>query len=428
MCTTVLAGCGATADGSLIVARSADNSAMKAQRLLYHPAAKRQKGRYSSAARGGCNNFTWPLPRDAFAFTTAPFWKTGLHGATGFNSQGVGLSGTETLFARDEALAHDPYVAGTGVTEDDIPDVILPEATSARHGAQLLGAIIESAGCGEGFGVAFVDAREIWWLETGSGHQWMAARLPSDRAFAAANQGRLQAYDPVDLENYMASPGLVSYAIEHGLWNPEAQPAFNFALAYHRNDERDAAFNTPRVHAILERLLPGFSLDLSATWDFPVFARPASPVTVAGVKAMLRDHYQCSRLAAHDPYADPAPDEPLRPVSVFRTYESHIMQVRPRLPKAIGCVTYIAFGMADLSCYVPFYQGVKDFPAAVQAGTDEADDKSAYWAFRKVQTLAMTDYPRLAPVVQAAYAGFESRCEVKMAAIEKRYLKLLKGA
>ena len=102
-------------------------------------------------------------------------------------------------------------------------------------------------------------------------------------------------------------------------------------------------------------------------------------------------------------------DEPYRPVSVFRTYESHVMQVRPWLPRAIGEVTYLAMGMADLSVYFPVYSGVSAYPEHFGMGTDKADDKSLYWKFRKLQTLVMTDYPTLAPVVKKAYAEFEKR-------------------
>ena len=46
-------------------------------------------------------------------------------------------------------------------------EVILPRARSAREGAQILGHVVETKGAGEGFGVAFVDAKELWYLETG---------------------------------------------------------------------------------------------------------------------------------------------------------------------------------------------------------------------------------------------------------------------
>ena len=40
-CTTLLAGSDATTDGSLIIARSADSNALKAQHFVIHPAKKK---------------------------------------------------------------------------------------------------------------------------------------------------------------------------------------------------------------------------------------------------------------------------------------------------------------------------------------------------------------------------------------------------
>ena len=93
-CTTLLAGSEATNDGSLIIARSADSSALKAQHFVIHPAKKNQSGIYSTKEHNGANNFTYPLPKNSLRYTTVPNWKTQLHGATGFNELGVGVSGT----------------------------------------------------------------------------------------------------------------------------------------------------------------------------------------------------------------------------------------------------------------------------------------------------------------------------------------------
>lgn len=160
-CTTLLVGSGATSDGSLIIGRNADSNALKAQHMVVHPAKTNQKGMYRTADHHGANNFEYPLPKNSLRYTTVPNWKTGVHGATGFNSAGVGVSGTESIFARDDALKLDPYVEKTGITEDDIMEVILPRARSAREGAQILGHVVETKGAGEGFGVAFVDAKEL---------------------------------------------------------------------------------------------------------------------------------------------------------------------------------------------------------------------------------------------------------------------------
>ena len=161
--------------------------------------------------------------------------------------------------------------------------------------------------------------------------------------------------------------------------------------------------------------------------NFPVYAKPEQKVTVDDLKAIMRNHYESGELKSHDPYTNGLRgDEEYRPISVFRTYESHIMQVRPWMPREIGSVIYLAMGMADLSVYVPFYHGLDAYPAHYGMGTNQADSQSLYWKYRKLQTLVMTDYPKLAPVVKKAYKKFEADTAVKQKAFEEDYLKIYK--
>lgn len=426
-CTTVLVGEGASADGSLFIARAADSSAMKAQHMVVHPAKDHPQGAmYRTADHQGATNFEYPQPAHAMRYTTVPNWKTQLHGAVGFNEAGVGISGTESIFARDDALKLDPYNEKTGITEDDILDVLLPRAKTAKEAVELLGSIVETIGAGEGFGVAFVDKDELWYLETGTGHQWMAQRLPKDKYFATGNQGRLQTFDPKS-PDFLGSKTLVSWAQEHGFYSPEKDGAFNFSKAYTRDDARDRTYNDPRVWQIQKMLNPSLEQAVDTGRSFPVFLAPEKKVTLDDLKAILRNHYEAGELQSHDPYTKGLRgDEPFRPISVFRTYESHVMQVRPWLPKAIGEVQYVAMGMADLSVYVPYYQGLSAYPAHYGMGTDKADDESLYWKYRKLQTLVMTDYPKLAPVVKKAYAEFEAQTAERQKAFEAEYLEKAK--
>lgn len=422
MCTTIVVGEKASVDGSFIVARSADSSSLKAQHFVIHPAKQGQTGTYSTKAHDGVNDFTYPLPENSLRYTTIPNWKTQLHGACGFNEAGLGLTGTESIFASDAALAVDPYVKETGITEDDIADVLLCRCRTAREGAALLGRIIETQGAGEGFGVAFVDQTDLWYLETGSGHQWFARRIPAETYFASGNQGRFQEYDPESADQ-MASPNLVEFAREKGLWDPERDGEFSFSKAYTRDDDRDRIYNDPRVWVMQKRLNPSLEQPVDAGRTFPVFLAPERKATLEDAKALMRDHYEGTE---HDMYGNGLRgEEPWRPISVFRTYEAHVMQVRPWLPKEIGEVIYVAMGMADLSVFIPFYAGLSEVPASWGRGTDQCDAESAYWKFRRVQTLAMTDYPKLAPVVREAYAKFEADTAVAQQRMEEEYLALL---
>ena len=369
-CTTLLVGNEASADGSMLVARSADSDALKAQHFVIHPAKQNQTGVYSTKAHNGANDFTWPLPKNSLRYTTVPNWKTQLHGATGFNELGVGVSGTESIFASPKALAADPYVEDKGITEDDIPDI-----------------------------------------------------LPNNQYFATGNQGRLQDYDPKN-PDMMASKNLIQFATEKGLYEPAKDGKFNFSKAYTRDDERDRTYNDPRVWTIQKEFNPSVNQDMAKGREFPVFMTPEKKMTLDDVKAVLRNHYEGT---SHDPYTNGLNGkEPWRPVSVFRTYEAHVMQVRPWLPKEIGETTYIGLGMADLTAFVPYYSGLKAYPANYTMGTDKADDQSIYWKYRKLQTLTMTDYPKLAPIVKKAYKAWEDKVAKEQKEVEAEYLKMAK--
>ncbi|HIF9405592.1 C69 family dipeptidase [Photobacterium damselae subsp. damselae] len=420
-CTTILVGNQATKDGSYIVARNEDYQATNAKNFVFHPAEKPQKEAFHSNA----NDFTYPAAKEALQYTSMSDFNTDgkSMGEAGFNSAGVGMSSTETIYNGAKALKVDPYVTKTGIGEDSIENVILPRIHSAKEGVELLGKIIETQGASEGFGVAFVDNDGIWYLETGSGHQWMAEKVPADKYFVSANQGRLQHYLPNN-PNYLASPTLVSFAEQHGLYQAVKGQPFDFHAAYSQDTPNDITYNYPRVWTLQHMYTQGLKTKIDQGKTFPVFLKPTHKLTVADVEQGLRNHYQGT---SHDPYANKNPKEPYRPVSVFRTQESHVLQVRPNLPKAIGEVEYMAYGMTSLSVYLPYYQGMTKVPHSITLGTDQADDQSANWKFRKLQTLAMMDWNNFAPIVQKAYQNFEQQTAQKQKEMEKQYLAIYKS-
>jgi dipeptidase len=103
-----------------------------------------------------------------------------------------------------------------------------------------------------------------------------------------------------------------------------------------------------------------------------------------------------------------------------------VLQVRPGLPRELGCVLFMAFGMADLSVFVPYYQGLDELPLNYRLGNAECDPLSAYWKYRRLQTLVMTNYDALAPRVKEAFADFEKRTEIRRRAMEAEYLEVVK--
>ena len=416
-CTTIIIGQEQTADGSMIVARSEDWDAMEAKN--YEIFEDTDNGPREFVAKD--SPFRCELPEKALGYSAlSPYNLHGHWGSAGFNTAGVGMSATESIFSNDEVLKHDPLVEN-GVAENSVFNITLPYVHTAREGVERLGMLIEKYGIAEGFGIGFVDSKEIWYLETACGHRWLACRMPKDQYFVTGNQSRFRTYDPNDKENYLASADLIEFAEKHGLYNP-AQGAFDFHEAYARDIKLDTTYNYPRVWGLQQFFSPEIKNDVTKN-TFLVFAKAAHKVTLTELRTAFRFHYDNTE---HDPYLNSNPQEPYRPVSIFRTTQTHLLQVRPELPQAIGCVNYVAMGMADLGVFLPLYQGITSYPEAYTKGNGESSDDSAYWKFRKIMVLGMTNYNKYAPIIKEAYAKFEAETDQRQREMEEEYLRIYK--
>ncbi len=417
-CTTIIVGQEMTGDGSLIYGRSEDYDAMRCKNWLVFKDT--DNGPEEFVAED--SPFRCPLPKKAMGYTALPDYQYHHEwGSAGFNSAGVGESSTETIFSSEKALKFDPYVEN-GLSENCTYNIVLPYIHSAREGVERLGKLIEQYGSAEGFGIGFIDDKEIWYLENACGHRWMACRMPKDKYFVTGNQSRFRHYDPNDKENYMASADLIEFAERNGLYDP-SKGEFDFHEAYAKDDINDTTYNYPRVWGLQKLFSPKLKNDVTRN-TFPVFAEAEKPIGINALRNAFRFHYDNTD---HDPYLHNNGKEPWRPVSIFRTTQTHMLQVRPWLPKEIGCITYVANGMADLGVFLPIYQGIRSFPEPYTIGNSHCDSHSAYWRFRKVMTLGMTNYNAYAPVIKETYARLEAENDQRQKEFEESYLGICKS-
>ena len=416
-CTTIIAGDKMTADGSFILSRSSDFDAMMAINFEIHEDT--HFGPEEFVAKD--SKFRCPLPKEALGYSALPDYQfPGEWGSAGFNTLGIGMSSTETIFSSQKALNVDPYV-NDGLAENCTYNIVLPYIHSAREGVERLGMLIEKYGSAEGFGIGFIDKKEIWYLENAGGHRYLACKMPRDRYFVTGNQSRYRDYDPKDKENFIASKDLIEFAEKNKLWNP-ADGKFDFHEAYTRDEKLDTTYNYPRVWGLQQMFSPSIKNDVTKN-TFPVYTVAEKPMTISDFRKAFRYHYDNTE---HDPYLHSNGKEPYRPVGIFRTTQTHLLQVRPNLPKEIGCVSYVAIGMSDLGVFLPLYQGVKSYPATYKMGNSHSDNKSAYWKFRKVMTLGMVNYNAYAPIIKEAYAKLEAENDQRQKEMETEYLKLYK--
>lgn len=409
-CTTIIVGKELMADGSMIAARSEDWDAMVAKNLEIFETTDDGPAEFVAKE----TPFRCQLPKHRIGYSAlSPYHLHGEWGSAGFNRAGVGMSATESIFSSEKALAHDPLVE-SGLGENCVFNIVLPYITSAREGVERLGALIEEHGIAEGFGISFVDEHEMWYLETASGHRWLATRIPDDKYFVSGNQSRFRDYDPEDKDNYLASADLIEFARDHQLYEGD----FDFHEAYARDEKLDTTYSYPRVWYLQKLFTPSREQDVTVN-DFPVFLEADRKLTLRDVMEAFRSHYNGTE---HDPYLHSNPKEKWRPISIFRTTQTHILQRRPNLPKEVAQVDYMCEGMAALGIFVPLYEGIRSYPEAWRIGAGVADSQSAYWRLRKVQTLGMVDYNRYAPIIQKRYRELEEEIEQREQEMLVEYL------
>ncbi|KAL4424341.1 hypothetical protein ABPG75_001642 [Micractinium tetrahymenae] len=430
-CTSLLFGRAASADGGVLLARSDDGSdaISDTNNLVWHPARDGP-----AVWRSNMNGLQVELPSPGLGFWSAPLFLANRSSGSntsnesvGINSAGVAMSATESFNNRREAVKADPYCKDAGLREDAPLSLVLPRATSSRHAAELLGGMLSKYGAGEAFGgVLMADAREAWHLELGSGHHWLARRVPDDAFFVTGNQGRFKVVDLSDTANVLHSPGLLQFAASAGLWDPASGRPFSFFDAFMTNNKGDQVYSQPRVRE-LQRLLNGTDSKGVGPGCEPEFLLPRQPLSVLDAMAVLRRHFDGSE---HDGYTNRDPLEPWRPVAVLRASQGHVVRLRPpgSLPDALSATVYIAMAMPALSPFVPIYKGLPPEalpPALAFRAGREADSISLVWKARRLQALVIQDWPRLAPNVTAALQEFEWEVvTILQPTLESRYAAL----
>lgn len=413
-CSSLIVGKGASADGSIIIARNEDyyiNNWNK--RMVVHPRREADKGEMLAFKNG----LKGPAPATLYRYTGLMDWNgdtaggDGLYEERGVNEFNVAISATNSAEVNERAKKADPLV-DEGVIEAAIPSLILPQAKTAREAAELLGRYVTEHGAGEGNGILLADPNEAWYLEIGSGHHWLAYRVPQDGYLMIANGLRLQGIDLTDSANVIASPGLAEFVTTHKLLDKVDVHRFNFAKAFGVTGDR---YNIDREWMGQHLLNPG-TVQKVRQDQYPLVMKPEKKITVADVARVLRADFKGTELAKLK--------DAERPMGVDRTIETHVIQLRSDMPKELAALTWQSFGSPAGAVLVPLYEGaMKDVPTVLRTGTASFDTQSAYWAFRANATLAQTNPAKYGPVLQ----GWQQKVEGGFLAQQQAVSTMLKG-
>ncbi len=382
-CTTLLVGKKASADGTILIARNEDYY-MEVDRKIFvvEPAVNKQGRIYKSENNGA----EFPLPAKAYRYTSLPAANAhsrnseGVYGEAGINEAGVALSSSESLYGNARVLAYDPLVSG-GIAEDAINDIVLPFINSAGEGVDYLGKLIAKFGSAEGNGILFADCNEAWYMEIPCGHHWVAVRIPDDCYAVAPNQVCIENIDFNNPNEYKWSKGIQEFVKKHNL-NPDKK-GFNFRHIFGTTNELDHIYNTPRAWYAQKVLNPEIEQSPTSN-DIPFLRKPSSLISIEDIEYILGSHYNETKF---DPLGfdnSNADKTRFRAISLSRTSESHILQMRPKSQKGLEGIKWLSLATPSFTPYIPFFTNVLDTPAAYKKMTKQVSTNNAYWLFKLV--------------------------------------------
>jgi dipeptidase len=447
-CTVVIVGKDASTDGSVMTTHTCDCGVCDWTFRLV-PAADHEPGAKRKIYH--INQFhTWP-PSQGLKWDIYKNDFTGLeipevshthayiHGMFGYmNDQQVAF-GESTIGCRDKMENPTPS-AKFDITMLTL--IGMERASTAREAIKIMGELGEKYGYGHtdsGEMLAVSDPDEVWifeimpvgplWTpESGTpGAVWCAQRVPDDHVSVCPNESRIGEINLDDPDQFMASPNVISFAVDQGFYNPDSGEPFNWKKAYSPSETSAAVSQGSRARMWRFYDLAAPSREFSPerpNMDFPFSVKPDEKLSVHDVMTITRDQFEGTPFdpaagVQGGPFANPnrlpygfeldgKRYNTARIIGVNRAEYVTVTQARDWLPDAIGGLVWLAFGAQDTSCFMPLYSGITEIPRSFEIGDHwQFNRDSARWAFDYVDFHTQVVYSHAIKDVRAAQKKWE---------------------
>jgi len=378
------------------------------------------------------------------------------HGMFGYMNDRQVAIGESTIGCRREMNNNTPS-ATFDITMLTL--LAMERAETAREAIRVMGTLAEKYGYGHtdtGEMLAVADPREAWIFEimpvgplwtpkSGKpGAIWCAQRVPDDEVSVCPNESRIGEIDLDNPDYFMASPNVISYAVEKGYYDPESGEPFNWKKAY--SPTEGSAVSTHGWHGRLWRFFDlvapsrNFSPE-TPNMELPFSVKPDKKLSVADVMRLTRDKYHGSMFDLREtlqagPFSNP--NYLTRPyrfedklyntkrfISDNRAEYVTVTQCRSWLPDPIGGIVWLAFGAQDTSCFMPLYAGMSRLPRSFEIGDHWTFDRdSARWAFDTVDFHTQVAYSLAIQDVRKAQEKWEGAALARIPVIDEIARKL----
>ena len=380
-CTGFYVGKGASANGTTMIGHTVDSWTAAQSVTWVVDRVEDEPGRTYKVADG----VEFPLPDTTYKYTTTPFTYGIWDGATA-NEMGVGCTAAITCYVTDEMKELDPTVEN-GLSEQFLCALVALCASSAREGVQVLADYIDMFGNAEQNTILIADQNEAWYMETYTGHQWCAVKMPEDCVAVFGNQFMLQSVDP-ESDDVMYSDELFSMPEEAGLAVYTEDGSMDLFATYSGNVLRDG--NNLRTWYGHVLFAPSTAGEYATDTHYDLFYQPDEPITLNDVFDMTRSRYEGTEYCP-ETIEDYAYD--IRVIAIERQMNIGVIEIHDDLPAEMAITTWVCTADAEHSVYLPVSNLVTDLADVFEyvPETDGPDENCAHYLFKRLSALAKQD-------------------------------------
>lgn len=272
--------------------------------------------------------------------------------------------------------------------------IIAQRAHTAKEGVKIAGRLISKYGyASTGRTYCIADPNEIWMLAVVQGRHWVAERVPDDSVSILPNYYTIEHINLKDTADFLASPGLIQYAVLRGWYVPKPGKPFNFKDVYSKTSVRFAIGNVVRHWSGINALA---NKKYSLYRDIPFSFSPKKPVSVKDIQNVLSSHYEGTDFATNYKLHTNPHRNMVNRICNAGTKYSLVTQLYKNQPRKNAFLIWFAPLNPCIHPYIPIVYGINKIPAeyenhpldqalkydfAKAGNTFEANPKSAYAIF-----------------------------------------------
>lgn len=405
-CTGFYVGKEASVNGAAIIGHTVDAYTYAQARAIAVPGVENEPGRtlntFSSVA--------YPLPDTTYAYTSTPFNDGRWDGGTA-NSNGVAISAAVTCSTTKEIAELDPRVRDGGLAEAFLCALVGSTATSARNAIEIMGDYIAAYGNAECNSILIADQNEAWVMETYTGHEWCAVKMPEDCVAVYGNQFMIGAVDPAS-DDVMCSANLFTLPEEAGLAVYTEDGFMDLFATYAGGKLGDNSNRRTWYGHVL--FAPSTAGEYATETRYDFFYQPDEKVSLQDVLEMTRSRYEGTEF---DPDANNLIG--MRIIGVENQINCNAIEVYDNLPADMACVTWSCMANAEHSVYLPMSNLITDTADAFKyvnpVGSDwtqhpvgNCNEEMAHFNFKRLCTLSEQDRVNYGAGVRAYWNSVET--------------------